>query len=140
MLTLCPSSTAQAAWWNADGDATFRASIRHLHSLGIERIYLAGLSNGGAGAGHIGRAHARELAGLILISGVGGDRPPAIPTLVIQGSRDRMMSAARARAYAAGQPRVRYREIAGGHLIFFSQHTQVRAEIAAFLRAQEARR
>lgn len=140
MLTLCPSTTAQAHWWDRDGDAIFRASVRYLRGLGATRIYLAGLSNGGAGASRIGLAHARELAGLILISGVGADQAPAIPTLVIQGSRDRMMGAARARAYAKGRAHVRYREIPGGHLIFFSQYEQVRGEIARFLRSQEARR
>jgi pimeloyl-ACP methyl ester carboxylesterase len=137
LITVCPSTSAQGAWWSEDGNQIFRSTVQYLRGRGIERIYLAGLSNGGAGASTIALRHAKELSGLIVISGVSASHPPAIPTLVIQGAKDRMMAAARARAYAAASPQAQYRELAGGHLVFLSQHQQVRAWIAEFLEAQE---
>lgn len=137
MLTVCPSVTQQGAWWNEAGEQTFRATLRYLKGRGMKRVYLAGLSNGGAGASVIAPRHTKDLSGLILISGVGANRPPPLPTLVIQGSRDRMMRASRARAYAAHSAQARYRELSGGHLIFLSQHQRVRSLIAEFLRERE---
>jgi pimeloyl-ACP methyl ester carboxylesterase len=137
LLTVCPSTRASGAWWNGEGNEIFRSTVAYLRGRGIERIYLAGLSNGAAGASTIAQRHAKELSGLILISGVSASQPPAVPTLVIQGARDRMMPAARARAYAAKSPAARYRELPGGHFIFLSRQQEVRAWIAEFLRAQE---
>jgi pimeloyl-ACP methyl ester carboxylesterase len=108
--------------------------------LGIRRVYLAGLSNGAAGAGVLALSHASELAGLVLISGSGAPSPPDLPVLVVQGRDDRMMGASYARAYAAQSSRVRYHELAGGHLIFLSQPELVRPLIAGFLGELEAER
>ncbi|HEX6244639.1 MAG TPA: hypothetical protein VFZ61_27160 [Polyangiales bacterium] len=134
LITLCPSVSARGAWWNGDGERTFRATLQALHARGIPRVVLGGLSNGGVGASAIAQRHARELAGLVLISGVGGGPPAGLPTLIVQGTLDRMMPAARARAFAGQSRRVRYRELQGGHLIFLSQQQKVRALIADFLR------
>lgn len=133
LLTVCPSETSDAGWWTKTGEQTFVRTVQQLRAMGIKRIYLAGLSNGAAGASVIAMRHQRELAGLILISGVRAAQPPSLPTLVIQGSRDRMMVASRARAYAARGANARYEEVAGGHLIFLSRHERVRSLIAGFL-------
>lgn len=137
LLTVCPSTSSAGTWWNDDGSKIFRSTVAYLRGRGIERIYLAGLSNGAAGASTLALRHSKELAGLVLISGSRESQPPSIPTLVIQGAGDRMMPAAPARAYAAKSPTVTYREIPGGHLIFLSRYKEVRAAIAGFLRAQE---
>jgi pimeloyl-ACP methyl ester carboxylesterase len=133
LLTICPSETADAGWWTKQGEQTYVRTVRQLRAMGIRRIYLAGLSNGAAGASVIASRHGAELSGLILISGVRAAQPPSLPTLVIQGSRDRMMVASRARAYAARGAGARYEEVPGGHLIFLSRHERVRALIAGFL-------
>jgi pimeloyl-ACP methyl ester carboxylesterase len=118
LLTVCPSTSTDGAWWSEAGNQTFRSTVAFLRGRGIERIYLAGLSNGAAGASVIAQRDAKELAGLILISGVKAGQPPSVPTLVIQGARDRVMPAASARAYAAKNPAVQYKELPSGHLAF----------------------
>jgi pimeloyl-ACP methyl ester carboxylesterase len=135
---VCPSLDANAAWWTERGDHTFEKTLAYLRSRGINRVYLAGLSNGAAGASVLALRHERQLAGLVLVSGMRAERPPALPTLVVQGSRDSMTPAAFARAYAAKSARARYREIAGGHFVFLSKSELVRPAIADFLRENQA--
>ena len=137
LLTVCPSLDATAAWWTPKGDDTLKETLRYLFDQGIERVYLAGLSNGAAGASALALRHQHELSGLILVSGVRAERPPDLPVLVVQGSRDRMMPAQKARAYAARSGRARYHEVAGGHLVFLSKHELVRPAISEFFRSNE---
>jgi pimeloyl-ACP methyl ester carboxylesterase len=138
LVTVCPSLDASAAWWTERGDDTFEKTLAYLRGRGITRVYLAGLSNGAAGASTLALRHERELAGLVLVSGMRAERPPALPTLVVQGSRDRMMPAAFARAYAAKSARATYREIPGGHFVFLSKSELVRPAIAEFLSENQA--
>jgi pimeloyl-ACP methyl ester carboxylesterase len=133
LVTLCPSVDGSGAWWTPVGEQTLRATLEYAHRAGMNRIYLAGLSNGAAGASVLVLSHLKEISGLVLISGVRAAEPPPLPTLVVQGSSDQMMSAAGARAYAARGQRATYREIPGGHLIFFSDHERVRSIISSFL-------
>ncbi|HEY6876768.1 MAG TPA: hypothetical protein VI299_02070 [Polyangiales bacterium] len=140
LLTVCPSVSWRGDWWSERGEQTFRNTLSHLRSRGIQRVYLAGLSNGGAGASVIAHRHERDLAGLVLISGTRGSPVLGLPTLMIQGASDRMMGVAQARSYARKSKRVRYRELPGGHLIFLSDHQRVRPLIAAFLRELEGSR
>jgi pimeloyl-ACP methyl ester carboxylesterase len=135
LLTVCPSVSARGDWWSAAGEQTFVATVNELRRRGMRRIYLGGLSNGASGASVIAQRHQRELAGLVLVSG-GRAHTPRLPTLVIQGASDRMMPAASARA-AARASRAKYRELPGGHMVFFTQHERVRAEIAQFLSTLE---
>jgi pimeloyl-ACP methyl ester carboxylesterase len=139
LLTLCPSLGPDGKWWLAHGSATLKVTLEYAHSIGMNRIYLAGLSNGAAGASVLAREHQPRLAGLVLISGTRASEPPALPTLVIQGSSDQMMPAALSRAYAARSERANYRELAGGHFIFLSEHDRVRPLIAQFLSGLEKR-
>jgi pimeloyl-ACP methyl ester carboxylesterase len=137
-LTLCPSVGSGGVWWTSGGEQTFLETLRHAREHGVQRVYLAGLSNGAAGASVIASKHAHELSGLILISGSRAKAPPAgLSTLVVQGNRDRMMPAALARAYAAAGG-AQYEEVEGGHLVFLSRHQRVRRIIADFLKVREA--
>jgi pimeloyl-ACP methyl ester carboxylesterase len=133
LLTICPSSGAQAAWWDASGGDTLRVTLDYAHEIGMNRVYLAGLSNGAAGASVLALPFQRRLAGLVLISGVRAAAPPQLPVLVVQGSTDKMMPASHARAYAAGRANVKYRELRGGHFVFLSEVETVRPAIAEFL-------
>lgn len=140
LVTLCPSVGASGAWWEPDGAATLNATLEYAHRIGMNRVYLAGLSNGAAGASVLALADRDRLSGLVLISGGrAAAPPPALPVLVIQGAADRMMLAASARAYARGRPNVQYHELSGGHLIFLSDTTRVRPLIARFLSGLEQR-
>jgi pimeloyl-ACP methyl ester carboxylesterase len=70
---------------------------------------------------------------LLLVSGTRAEAPPALPVLIVQGADDQMMPATSARAYAARGSRVKYHQIAGGHLVFLSRFHDVRPAIAQFL-------
>ncbi len=137
LITLCPSVDASGAWWTPRGDQTLRATLDYAHGLGARRVYLAGLSNGAAGASVLALQHQADLSGLILISGTRAERPPSLPVLVVQGKTDQMMPAPYARAYAAKGRRVQYHEVPGGHLVFLSKYQLIRPVIADFLRTLE---
>ncbi|HEY6080951.1 MAG TPA: hypothetical protein VIW29_19185 [Polyangiaceae bacterium] len=139
LVTLCPSTGASGAWWEPSGEETLLATLDYAHAIGMNRVYLSGLSNGAAGASVLALKHRERLAGLVLISGMRADRAPALPVLVVQGAADRMMSAALARAYAGRASNVKYQELPGGHLIFLSDYQKVRPMIARFLLELEKR-
>lgn len=102
VVTACPSTRWVGAWWSPAGEATLRRTVALLRARGVDRIVLAGLSNGGFGAAQLARRMNGTFAGLVLISGADPATPPAgIPTLVIHGRRDTIASYESARAYAA---------------------------------------
>ncbi|HVJ19688.1 MAG TPA: hypothetical protein VM686_29915 [Polyangiaceae bacterium] len=134
-FTVCPSVDSHGAWWSDTAERTLLETLSFVRELGAQRIVLAGLSNGAAGASVLAWRHRKELSGLILISGSRAEQaPPGLPTLVVQGSRDRMMPASDARAYAR-RSGAHYAEIGGGHLVFLSRHEQVRPVISHFLQS-----
>jgi pimeloyl-ACP methyl ester carboxylesterase len=139
LVTYCPSTGSSGAWWEPEGELTLRATLEYARRSGMNRIYLAGLSNGAAGASVLALSHRSELSGLVLISGTRATQPAALPTLVVQGQSDQMMPAASARAYAARNPQAQYHELAGGHLILLSRYQQVRPLIGSFLLGLEQR-
>ena len=139
LLTLCPSLGASGAWWEPSGEATLLATLDYAHAIGMNRIYLAGVSSGAAGASELALKHRARLKGLVLISGMRAQQPPALPVLIVQGTADQMMPASLARAYAKRDSAVSYRELPGGHLIFLSDHQRVRSLIAQFLGELERR-
>jgi hypothetical protein len=139
LLTLCPSTSASGAWWEASGEATLLATLDYAHAIGMNRVYLAGLSNGAAGASELALKHRARLAGLVLISGMRAQQPPALPVLIVQGAADQMMPASFARAYAKRGSGVSYQELPGGHFIFLSDYQRVRPSIAQFLSELEKR-
>jgi len=102
VVTACPSTRWVGDWWSPAGEATLRRTVEILRARGVDRIVLAGLSNGGFGAAKLARRMNGSFAGLVLISGADSATPPAgIPTLVIHGRRDTMCSYESARVYAA---------------------------------------
>lgn len=139
LVTLCPSMDSGGAWWTARGRRTLEATLDYAEGRGFQRIYLAGLSNGAAGASVLALALQQKLSGIVLISGVRAEHAASLPTLVVQGATDQMMPARFSRAYAQRNPNVRYREVAGGHLVFLSRHEMVRPIIAEFLTELESK-
>jgi alpha/beta superfamily hydrolase len=102
VVTACPSTRWVGDWWSPAGEATLRRTVEVLRARGVDRIVLAGLSNGGYGAAKLARRMNGTFAGLVLISGADPTTPPAgIPTLVIHGRHDTMASYESARSYAA---------------------------------------
>ena len=102
VVTACPSTRWVGDWWSPAGEVTLRRTVEILRARGVDRIVLAGLSNGGFGAAKLARRMNGTFAGLVLISGADPSTPPAgIPTLVIHGRHDTMTSYESARAYAA---------------------------------------
>lgn len=100
-VTACPSTRWVGDWWSADGEATVRRTVALLRARGIERIVLAGLSNGGEGASRLAPRMKGLLAGLILISGADPRAgSAAVPTLVIHGARDTVVPFEGSRLYA----------------------------------------
>lgn len=101
-LTACPSTQWVGDWESAAGEATLRRTVEVLRERGVERIVLAGLSNGGLGASELAPRMKGMFVGLVLISGAESDAPSAgIPTLVIHGKKDTMVSFASSSRYAA---------------------------------------
>ena len=140
-VTACPAIDWEGRWWEGEeGLRTVRTTIAHLRRRGVERIYLAGLSNGAAGVSSLAPRIA-GLSGIVLLSGVrAGTEPPRVPVLVVQGRADRMMTPGPVRAYAASAGRrATLVELDGGHFIFMEQHEEVRAAISDWLRRLESR-
>jgi pimeloyl-ACP methyl ester carboxylesterase len=143
MLVACPSLGPRADWWTRRGHETLRVTLQHLRARGVERVYLAGLSNGAAGVGVLAPQFRRELRGIALISGAPPkvSPPPGLPVLVVQGQRDGMMPASLARSYfartRAPTPRT-YVALDGGHFVFLSRFREVTAALHAWLSEREA--
>jgi pimeloyl-ACP methyl ester carboxylesterase len=133
LLTLCPATGPSGAWWDDDGAEILRLTLEYAHRIGMNRVYLAGLSNGAAGASVLASKFQRRLAGLVLVSGGRAEAPPPLPVLLVQGEKDQMMPASRARTYASRGRNVTYHQVPGGHFVFLSDHEHVRPAIAHFL-------
>lgn len=141
-LTVCPSTRVSGNWWSADGEATLRQTIGYLQRRGIQRIYLAGLSNGGVGASRLVPRYQSELAGLILISGVDSDAaPPQLPVLLVHGRADERISASVAEQYQAARGAAAQSILLDGdHFVLLKQADRLQAAIADWILAQEASR
>lgn len=141
-LTVCPSVGPVGDWWSPQGERTLEATLDWLAVRGVRRIYLGGLSNGGAGAsvlvGRVSHPHL-ELRGLVLVSGAWSEAPtPPVPTLLVQGRRDSMMPTPDMRAFAERLGRrATYVEVDSGHFAFLDRHEECERAIAAWLRERE---
>lgn len=141
-LTVCPSVGPRGDWWSRQGEETLERTLAWLQRRGIRRVYLAGLSNGGAGASVIAERvsySGMELQGLVLISGAWMKSPtPRVPTLLVQGRHDSMMPARTMRAYAerAGALAT-YVELDSGHFAFFDRHEECERALTAWLLQRE---
>lgn len=139
LTTYCPSVGPRGAWWTRDGARTLAATLRHLRAQGVRRIYLAGLSNGAAGASALAPRFRRQLAGLILISGLARRaRAPGLPTLLIHGRRDPAVPRARARRFMrrAGR-RASQVTVPGDHYVLLTREAQVQGQISRWLGRRE---
>ncbi len=134
-LTVCPSVGWNGDWWSADGEATLRETIDYLHQRGVNRIYLAGLSNGAVGISELAYKLTSEAAGLILISGASVDAKNSnLPVLVLAGHNDERMPADMLKAYANQmESKATFIEIQGDHFMLAKNYAEIRDHINAWL-------
>jgi pimeloyl-ACP methyl ester carboxylesterase len=128
LVTFCPSVGWRGDWWNHA--RTLDETLALVRRRGFSEVYLAGLSNGGAGAARLA-AH-RGFRGVILVSGTAAAPAPGIPVLVVQGRRDRMAGVESARRYAE-RTHADYVELNGGHFVLLLDG-KARVAIADWLR------
>lgn len=142
--------------WEAPGgwEAVARATRFGVEALDPDpaRVFLGGISQGGAGVGRAGEALASRFAGLIFISptmelSVMGSEEFAEgwsgrPVLVIHGDRDRNVSpesvtTACERMEANGVRVTQHRDPDGAHFLFFAKLDEVFEVIAKWVRSAE---
>jgi hypothetical protein len=138
-LTVCPSTDPSGSWWNAQGQAILEETFIYLHGRGVERIYLAGLSNGGIGASRLADRYKNNLKGLILISGAD---PAAtiteLPVLLLHGKYDERIPATMMEGYAStARPHATYHLFEGDHFLLLKQADQVQKVMIDWLHQQE---
>jgi fermentation-respiration switch protein FrsA (DUF1100 family) len=138
-LTICPSTGPAGDWWSPNGTAILQQTLNYLQQRGIERVYLAGLSNGGIGASRLAHGFESDLAGLILISGADPDAAiTRLPVLVVQGKADERIARSVVERYvAAVGPSGRYLLLEGDHFVLLKQAEQIQGVIADWLVQQE---
>jgi pimeloyl-ACP methyl ester carboxylesterase len=136
--------------WRQPGGtrAVLRAleDVRTVVEIDEERLYLAGLSNGGLGVSELTQTAPERFRGLILISPVlEGDFRPMWwerPVLVVTGEEDRRVPeryiADEVRFLRAGEVDVTYVPYPDeDHFLFFSQPESVLSDVARWLAAVE---
>jgi len=132
-VTFCPSTRMAGDWWSATGQEIVRVMMDRLRERGFDAVVLAGLSNGGVGASRLAPGLHDRLAGLLLVSGAAPDAPPAgVPTLVLEGSRDTMMSPSVVRQYAT-RTGAKYVELDGSHFLLIEQPEAMTDAMARWL-------
>jgi hypothetical protein len=138
-ITVCPSTGPPGAWWNPHGQSILQATISYLHQRGVERIYLAGLSNGAIGASRLAKQYKENLNGLLLISGADpGATITDLPVLLLHAKDDERIPVAMMEQYAsAARPNVTYHLFEGDHFLLLKQADQVLAVMIDWLREQE---
>jgi predicted esterase len=141
-LTVCPSVGPAGDWWSPQGERTLEKTFEWLAERGVRRVYLGGLSNGGAGASILVNRVSHpglELRGLVLVSGADSKAPlPRVPTLMVQGRHDSMMPTPSMRAYAERLGRRgTYVEVDSGHFAFLDHHVECERAISGWLVARE---
>jgi pimeloyl-ACP methyl ester carboxylesterase len=138
-MTVCPSTSVNGQWWNPQGEQILQKTIAYLHQRGVERIYLAGLSNGGIGTSRLAEHFNKDLKGLILISGADPDATiTELPVLVIHGKSDERIPVSMMEGYAAAaRTNATYRLFDGDHFLLLKQADQVQEVIVDWLTVQE---
>jgi predicted esterase len=138
-LTICPSTGVNGQWWTSQGQANLQGTLTYAHQRGIQRIYLAGLSNGAISASRLAYRLENELAGLILISGADPNAViTELPSLLIQGQADERIPASMIEQYVSvAGPHATYRSFEGDHFLLLKQADQVQPVIADWLTQQE---
>jgi pimeloyl-ACP methyl ester carboxylesterase len=139
VATVCPAIGWQGDWASPGGEATLRRTLEVLRARGIERVVLAGLSNGGLGASELAPRMQGAFVGLVLVSGAERRAPPAgVPTLVLHGRHDTMTSFDDARAYAE-RTGARFVDLDAGHFAMLVRGAEVDRAIREFVAARLAR-
>jgi pimeloyl-ACP methyl ester carboxylesterase len=139
-LTVCPSTRVNGDWWSPQGQSILEETLTYLRQRGVERIYLAGLSNGAIGASRLAVKYKDNIVGLILISGADPGAPiMELPVLVVHGKYDERIPVSLMEQYvSAGGPHASYHLFEGDHFLLLKQADQVQAVIANWLKQQEA--
>jgi pimeloyl-ACP methyl ester carboxylesterase len=140
MSTLCPSVSWRGDWWTAQGEAIVKRTIQQFRQAGVERIYLAGLSNGALGASRLAPRLGTPLAGLILISGADPDAAaPSMPVLIIEGTQDERMPVELVQRFASkAGANATLRLFDSDHFLLAKRPDEVQQVIADWLAKQEA--
>ncbi|MCA9670428.1 MAG: hypothetical protein KC503_32755 [Myxococcales bacterium] len=141
VLTVCPSTGVEGAWWKGDGPAILDSTLQQLARRGVKRVVLAGLSNGGIGASLLAsrvagarRGRAR-VVGLLLLFGLTPRAPRTwLPTLVLHASGDARMSARAARGYVARAKNARLVTLRGDHFAMAKRPRAVGRVVRAFVK------
>ncbi len=134
-MTACPDVGTDGAWWSSEGERIVRATVAALKMAGAKRIVLMGLSNGGIGATRLAVRMRGAFVGLVLFSGADPTMgAPGIPTLVLHGRRDAVVSQASSRVYAHAA-HARFVDLPSGHFAMMLDATTVDPEVGRFLRA-----
>lgn len=154
-LALCLPTFGYGNWEAAGGvEAVARAMKAAGREAAVDpgRVYLAGISQGGAGVGRAGAALADAFAGLVFISPtmepevlespefVAGWR--GRPVLVVQGGRDHNVKSATVDAAVdglrtAGVAVTYHREGEAGHFLFFARLDEVHRLIGEWMKAAD---
>jgi len=139
-LTACPSTSPNGAWWNSQGQSILQETLTYLHQRGIERVYLAGLSNGAIGASRLADQLQDNLTGLILISGADPDATiTGLPVLLLHGKYDERIPVSLMERYvSAAGPNAAYHLFEGDHFLLLKQADQVQEVIVDWLSQQES--
>ena len=140
-LAACPSAGFAGRWASTEGAQILDATVGYLRrERGAKRFVLGGLSNGGIGASLLAFEHAGELEGLLLVSGaVPEASPPPVPTLLLHGANDSMMSVEVSRQFASrAQGRARLVEVPEGHFALLVRRRELGEEITRWLRGPGA--
>ena len=138
-VTVCPSTEPSGSWWNSKGQSILQETLIYLQQRGVERIYLAGLSNGAIGASRLADQLKNNLEGLILISGADPNAAiTELPVLVLHGKYDERIPVSIMERYAsAAGPTATYHLLEGDHFLLLKQVDQVQEVIIDWLRQQE---
>lgn len=139
-LTVCPSTGVNGQWWTPQGQAILQETLTYVHHRGINRIYLAGLSNGAISASRLANQLKDQLTGLILISGADPNATKTdLPTLVLQGQYDERIPVSMIEQYVSlAGSNTTYHLFEGDHFLLLKQADQVQPVIADWLMQQEA--
>jgi len=137
--TFCPSTDTSGRWDARRGRAILDVTLTRLKRRGVRRVVIVGLSAGGIGlsrlAPRLRLPEGMALEGLVQLSGTAAPaHPRRVPTLILQGGRDRMTPPAPARRHARALGRhARYVEVPeAGHWLLLSHHERVHDELSRF--------
>jgi pimeloyl-ACP methyl ester carboxylesterase len=138
-VTVCPSTDPSGYWWNLQGQSIVQETLRYMRQRGVERIYLAGLSNGGIGASRLADQFENDLAGLILISGADPNATiTSLPVLLLHGKHDERIPVSVMEQYSfAVGPGSTHHVFDGDHFLLLKQTDRVQETLVDWLRQQE---